>query len=250
MNIDQLANVIAEIKDNPNSTRLLVSSWNVSELDNMSLPPCPHMFQFIVDENKLHCNLSQRSGDLFLGVPYDIALYALLTSLIAQITNLKVGNIYHNIADCHLYHNHLNNAKKLLNIQIKKLPKLVFNRKIKHIDDFRYEDVKIQNYSSLSNLTGKVAVGHLFQTFFSKDYSKIKNKGSKNKFNINNRYFDQIDKSVKCVKDDIQSGLQLLSKINKPIVTIFGSHHLSSNSEIAIIPINFLENWEETTLLL
>jgi len=168
MIIDQLKNVINEIKENPTSKHLVVSSWNVGELDQMSVPPCPHMFQFMVAGDTLHCSLTQRAGDLLLGVPYDLALYALLTNLIAQVTNLKPGEIIHNIADCHIYHNHLETVRKLLNIKPGEIPRLVLDESVKDIDDFDFIHMRLEGYHPASTLTGAVTAVPLFQTFIHK----------------------------------------------------------------------------------
>ncbi len=163
--IDQLKTVINEIKENPTSKRLVVSSWNAGELDQMAVPPCPHMFQFIVAGGTLHCVLTQRAGDILLGVPYDLALYALLTNLVAQVTNLKPGEVIHNIADCHIYHNHLETVKKLLNIEPGRMPQLILNKGVNDIDDFDFSHMRLENYHPLSKLTGDVTAVPLFKTF-------------------------------------------------------------------------------------
>ena len=167
--LDQLRTVIKEIQDNPNSKRLIVSSWNISELDQMALPPCPHMFQFLVEGNKLHMSLSQRAGDLLLGIPYDLPVYALLTHLVAQVTGLTPGEIIYNIADCHIYHNHLDIMQKLLATPTQPTPRLVLDTDVRDIDEFKYTHMHIEDYYPSTNITGDVAVGPLFRTFFNKD---------------------------------------------------------------------------------
>jgi thymidylate synthase len=229
--IDQLSNVIEEIKENPMSKRLVVSSWNVGELDQMSLPPCPHMFQFMVAGDTLHCNLSQRAGDLLLGVPYDLALYALLTSLVAQVTNLKPGTIYYNIADCHIYHNHLDMVREMSESKPAPMPKLVLDKTIKNIDEFKYEDMKLEDYNPITTFTGEIAVGPLFQAFFHDRYKKVKKPKPDDSLKINSPYFTEIDWSVNRVSQDIKDGLLLLSDIQNPIVSFFGSHRLAPGTE-------------------
>jgi len=222
--VDQLKNVISEIKDNPNSKRLVVSSWNVGELDQMTLPPCPHMFQFMVAGDTLHMNLSQRAGDLLLGVPYDLPVYALLTHLVGQVTGLRLGEIIYNIADCHIYHNHLDIMQKLLETETRPMPKLVLDPSIKNIDDFRYEHMRVEDYHPVSTITGNIAVGPLFQAFFYKGYRKVEKPKPKKGFKINNPYFTEIDWSSRRASDDIKNGLQLLADIEQPIISVFGSH--------------------------
>jgi thymidylate synthase len=169
--IDQLKNVINEIKENPYSKRLIVSSWNVGELNQMALPPCPHMFQFMVANNKLHCNLTQRAGDLVLGVPYDLPVYALLTHIVAQVVGLNPGEIIYNIADCHIYHNHFDVVRKILSTESGEVPRLTLNKNIEKIDDFEFHHMNIENYKPTMTITAPVAVGPLFRTFFHEEKS-------------------------------------------------------------------------------
>ncbi len=156
--VDQLAGVIESIKNNPNSRRHLVNSWNVGLIDQMALPPCHTMFQFYVADNKLSCQLYQRSADIFLGVPFNIASYSLLTMMIAQVCNLELGDFVHTLGDAHLYSNHIDQAKLQLSRETFKLPTMKINPDIKSIDDFRYEDFQIENYECHPGIKGKVAV--------------------------------------------------------------------------------------------
>jgi thymidylate synthase len=156
--IDQISNVIDEIKNNPNSRRLLVSAWNVGEVDEMALPPCHIVFQFYVANGKLSCQLYQRSADIFLGVPFNIASYALLTAMIAQVTGLQVGDFVHTLGDAHLYLNHIDQAKLQLTREPYKLPTLQLNPQIKDIFDFTYDDIKIENYQCHPHIKADVSV--------------------------------------------------------------------------------------------
>jgi thymidylate synthase len=158
--IDQIANVIDGIKKNPQSRRLIVNAWNVSDIAEMALPPCHLLFQFYVANNKLSCQLYQRSADLFLGVPFNIASYALLTHMIAHVTGLGVGDFVHTMGDAHLYHNHFDQAKELLSRDPNKykLPDLYLNPDIKNIDDFKYEDITVKNYECYPAIKAAVAV--------------------------------------------------------------------------------------------
>jgi thymidylate synthase len=156
--IDQISNVINEIKNNPNSRRLLVSAWNVGEVDEMALPPCHIVFQFYVANGKLSCQLYQRSADIFLGVPFNIASYALLTAMIAQVTGLQVGDFVHTLGDAHLYLNHIDQAKLQLTREPYKLPTLQLNPQIKDIFDFTYDDIKIENYQCHPHIKADVSV--------------------------------------------------------------------------------------------
>lgn len=155
---DQISNVIQQIRTNPDSRRLIVSAWNVGELSAMKLLPCHNMFQFYVNNNTLSCQLYQRSADAFLGVPFNIASYSLLTCMIAQITNLKVGEFVHTFGDLHLYNDHLELAKMQLNRTPYPLPKLIINPSIQSIFDFNYDDFKIENYQSHPSIKAQVAV--------------------------------------------------------------------------------------------
>jgi thymidylate synthase len=156
--IDQLSWVINEIIKNPNSRRLIVSAWNVAEISEMKLPPCHVLFQFYVANNKLSCQLYQRSADVFLGVPFNIASYSLLTHMIAQVTGLQVGEFIHTFGDVHLYLNHIEQAKLQLSREPFALPQLKLNQNIKNIDDFQFEDIEIINYQAHPAIKADVAV--------------------------------------------------------------------------------------------
>ena len=156
--IDQLSWVINEIINNPNSRRLIVSAWNVAEISEMKLPPCHVLFQFYVANNKLSCQLYQRSADVFLGVPFNIASYALLTHMIAQVTGLQVGEFIHTFGDVHLYLNHIQQAKLQLSREPFPLPQLKLNPNVKNIDDFKFEDIEILNYQAHPSIKADVAV--------------------------------------------------------------------------------------------
>jgi len=156
--IDQITNVIEQIKKNPDSRRLLVSAWNVSEIEKMALPPCHILFQFYVANGKLSCQLYQRSADLFLGVPFNIASYALLTHMIAQVCGLKVGEFIHTLGDAHIYSNHFDQVKLQLTRNTRPLPTLQINPLIKNIFDFKFEDFAITNYDPHPHIKGTVAV--------------------------------------------------------------------------------------------
>ncbi|HNQ20066.1 MAG TPA: thymidylate synthase [Bacteroidales bacterium] len=156
--IDQLSWVINEIIKNPNSRRLIVSAWNVAEISEMKLPPCHVLFQFYVANNKLSCQLYQRSADVFLGVPFNIASYALLTHMIAQVTGLQVGEFIHTFGDVHLYLNHIQQAKLQLSREPFALPQLKLNPNVKNIDDFKFEDIEILNYQAHPSIKADVAV--------------------------------------------------------------------------------------------
>jgi thymidylate synthase len=156
--IDQITNVINQIKKNPDSRRLMVSAWNVADVDNMALPPCHSMFQFYVSEGKLSCQLYQRSADTFLGVPFNIASYALLTMMIAQVCDLKVGDFVHTFGDVHLYNNHLEQVKLQLTRDFRPLPSMKINPDVKNIFDFKLEDFELTNYDPHPHIKGAVAV--------------------------------------------------------------------------------------------
>lgn len=156
--IDQLAEVVEQIKTNPNSRRLIINAWNVGELDEMALPPCHLLFQFYVSEGKLSCMLYQRSADIFLGVPFNIASYALLTMMIAQVTGLEVGEFIHTIGDAHIYQNHLEQVKTQLTRDVRSLPKMKLNPDVKSIFDFKYEDFELEGYDPHPVLKGMVSV--------------------------------------------------------------------------------------------
>jgi thymidylate synthase len=155
---DQISQLIHQIKNTPDSRRMLVSAWNVGEVEQMALPPCHIVFQFYVANNKLSCQLYQRSADVFLGVPFNIASYALLTEMIAQVCGLKAGEFIHTLGDAHLYLNHLDQARLQLSRMPYELPKLVLNPDVKDIFDFTYEDIKIENYVSHPHIKAEVAV--------------------------------------------------------------------------------------------
>jgi thymidylate synthase len=156
--VDQIAWVVDEIKRNPDSRRLIVSAWNVGELPKMALMPCHTMFQFYVANGKLSCQLYQRSGDIFLGIPFNIASYALLTHMIAQVTGLEVGDFVHTLGDAHLYSNHIEQADKQLLREPRALPRLSLNPEVKSIFDFRFEDVAIVDYDPYPAIKAPVAV--------------------------------------------------------------------------------------------
>ncbi|WP_033159747.1 thymidylate synthase [Mycoplasmoides alvi] len=156
--VDQLKNVILEIKKNPTSRRLIVSSWNPLEINDMALPPCHTLFQFRVLDNKLHCQLYQRSADLFLGVPFNIASYALLNILIAHVTNLKCGKFIHTIGDAHIYENHIEQVKLQLKRLPKKLPLIKLNKNVNNLFEFKFNDVQLINYDYWPKISGKVSV--------------------------------------------------------------------------------------------
>ncbi len=156
--IDQITSVIHEIKTNPDSRRLLVSAWNPGDLDRMALAPCHCLFQFYIANGKLSCQLYQRSADIFLGVPFNIASYALLTHMIAQVTGLQPGDFVHTIGDAHLYLNHLEQADLQLTREPLPLPALKLNPAVTSIFDFRYEDIAIENYQSHPAIRAPIAV--------------------------------------------------------------------------------------------
>jgi thymidylate synthase len=156
--IDQLSNVIEQIKTNPDSRRLIVSAWNVGEIDQMKLPPCHAFFQFYVAEGKLSCQLYQRSADIFLGVPFNIASYAALTMMVAQVCNLKPGTFVHTLGDAHIYSNHFEQVNLQLTRMPRPLPQLQLNPEVKSIFDFKFEDLKIVNYEPHPHIKGAVAV--------------------------------------------------------------------------------------------
>jgi thymidylate synthase len=156
--IDQIAKIIEEIKSNPDSRRLIVSAWNVADVDSMALPPCHTLFQFYVSEGELSCQLYQRSADLFLGVPFNIASYALLTMMVAQVCGLKPGDFVHTFGDLHLYANHLAQAKEQLSRQPRPLPTMKLNPKVKDIDKFRFEDFELVGYDPHPAIKAPIAV--------------------------------------------------------------------------------------------
>ena len=156
--IDQITQVVEQIKNNPDSRRLIVSAWNVGEIENMALPPCHAFFQFYVADGKLSCQLYQRSADIFLGVPFNIASYALLTMMIAQVCDLGVGDFVHTLGDAHLYSNHMEQTELQLSRDIFPLPTMKINPDIKDIFSFTIDDFELQGYQSHEHIKGLVAV--------------------------------------------------------------------------------------------
>ena len=156
--IDQITQVINQIKKNPDSRRLIVSAWNVADVENMALPPCHAFFQFYVADGKLSCQLYQRSADIFLGVPFNIASYALLTMMVAQVCNLQLGEFIHTLGDAHLYSNHIEQAKLQLSRETRKLPVMKINPEIKDIFDFKFEDFSLEGYDPHPHIKAAVAV--------------------------------------------------------------------------------------------
>lgn len=156
--VDQIKSLVKNIKSNPNSTRHIVSAWNPSQVDEMALPPCHALFQFFVADSKLSCQLYQRSADVFLGVPFNIASYALLTLMIAQVCGLKPGKFVHTLGDAHLYLNHLEQAKLQITREPLKLPSIKINSSINNLEDFVYEDFKILNYESHPAISAPISV--------------------------------------------------------------------------------------------
>jgi len=155
---DQIAGVVDSLKNNPDSRRHIVSAWNVAELENMALPPCHVLFQFYVADGKLSCHLYQRSADVFLGVPFNIASYALLTHMMAQVTGYAPGEFVHSLGDTHIYLNHFEQVKLQLSREPKPLPTLKLNPDVKSIFDFRYEDITIEGYESHPAIKADIAV--------------------------------------------------------------------------------------------
>jgi len=156
--IDQISNVINTIKTNPDSRRIIVSAWNVADIDQMALPPCHALFQFYVADGKLSCQLYQRSADIFLGVPFNIASYALLTMMVAQVCDLEYGEFIHTLGDAHLYNNHIEQAKLQLSRATKPLPVMKINPEVKDIFSFIFEDFDLENYEAHPHIKGAVAV--------------------------------------------------------------------------------------------
>jgi thymidylate synthase len=156
--IDQIKNLIHDLKSNPDSRRHLVSAWNVGEISQMALPPCHLLMQFYVARGKLSLQLYQRSADLFLGVPFNIASYALFLMMVAQVTGLKVGEFVHTIGDAHIYHNHFEQVQLQLSRECRALPQMKLNPAIKDIDQFKFEDFSLENYHPHPHIPGKVAV--------------------------------------------------------------------------------------------
>lgn len=156
--IDQISQVIEQIKQTPDSRRIIVSAWNVAEIENMALPPCHAFFQFYVADGKLSCQLYQRSADIFLGVPFNIASYALLTMMMAQVTGLEVGDFVHTLGDAHLYSNHLEQADLQLSREPLPLPTMTINPAISSLFDFKYEDFTLEGYECHPHIKAAVAV--------------------------------------------------------------------------------------------
>ena len=156
--VDQISNLVHQIKTKPDSRRHIVSAWNVANIEEMALPPCHCLFQFYVANGKLSCQLYQRSADVFLGVPFNIASYALLTHMIAQVCDLEVGEFVHTFGDAHLYSNHIEQANLQLTRETRSLPQLILNPKVKDIFSFKYEDFEIVNYDPHPHIKAVVAV--------------------------------------------------------------------------------------------
>ena len=156
--IDQITQVINQIKNTPDSRRMIVSAWNVGEIDRMKLPPCHAFFQFYVADGKLSCQLYQRSADIFLGVPFNIASYAILTMMVAQVCNLQAGEFIHTLGDAHLYSNHIEQANLQLSRDLKKLPTLKINPEVKDIFGFKFEDFTLEGYDPHPHIKAAVAV--------------------------------------------------------------------------------------------
>jgi thymidylate synthase len=156
--IDQITQVIEMIKNNPDSRRLIVSAWNVADINNMKLPPCHAFFQFYVADGKLSCQLYQRSADIFLGVPFNIASYAVLTMMVAQVCNLQLGDFIHTLGDAHLYSNHIEQANLQLTREFRKLPTMKINPNVKSIFDFTINDFILENYDPHPHIKAEVAV--------------------------------------------------------------------------------------------
>ena len=156
--VDQISQVIEQIKNNPDSRRLIVNAWNVAEIDRMALPPCHAFFQFYVADGKLSCQLYQRSADVFLGVPFNIASYALLVHMVAQVCELEAGEFVHTLGDAHLYSNHMEQARLQLKREPLKLPVLKLNPEVKDIFDFTYDDIQIEGYEHHPHIKAPVAV--------------------------------------------------------------------------------------------
>ena len=156
--VDQIARVIEQIRKTPDSRRLIVSAWNPAEIDDMALPPCHALFQFHVSDGELSCQLYQRSADLFLGVPFNIASYSLLTLMVAQVTNLQPGDFVHTFGDLHLYQNHLEQVREQLTRDPRPLPRMRLNPAVKNIDDFTFEDFELVGYDPHPSIRAPIAV--------------------------------------------------------------------------------------------
>jgi thymidylate synthase len=156
--VDQISQIINQLKNNPDSRRIIVSAWNPGQIDQMALPPCHAFFQFYVADGKLSCQLYQRSADIFLGVPFNIASYALLVMMVAQVTGLELGDFVHTFGDAHIYLNHMDQVNEQLNRDFRPLPKMKLNPEIKSIFDFKYEDFELVGYDPHPHIKGEVAV--------------------------------------------------------------------------------------------
>lgn len=156
--IDQIAEAVEQIKNNPTNRRIIVSAWNVGEIDKMALPPCHLLFHFYVANEKLSCLMYQRSCDTFLGVPFNIASYSLLTMMMAQVTGLKPGDFVHVLGDVHIYKNHFKQVRQQLRRKPRKLPKMIINPNVKNIDDFKYEDFELIGYDPHPTIKAPIAV--------------------------------------------------------------------------------------------
>ena len=156
--LDQITQVVHDIKNNPDSRRLIVSAWNAGDIENMALPPCHALFQFYVANGKLSCQLYQRSADIFLGVPFNIASYALLTMMMAQVCDLEPGEFVHTLGDAHIYLNHMEQVKLQLTREPKSLPTMKINPDVKSIFDFKYEDFTLENYDAHPHIKGAISV--------------------------------------------------------------------------------------------
>jgi len=156
--IDQISQIIDQIKNNPDSRRIIVSAWNVADVNQMALPPCHSLFQFYVADGKLSCQLYQRSADIFLGVPFNIASYALLTMMVAQVCDLELGDFIHTFGDAHIYNNHFDQVKLQLTREPRSLPTMRLNPEVKNIFDFKFEDFTLENYDPWPHIKGEVAV--------------------------------------------------------------------------------------------
>ncbi|MDQ1769919.1 thymidylate synthase [Labilibaculum sp. A4] len=156
--IDQITQVVHDIKNNPDSRRLIVSAWNPADIENMALPPCHALFQFYVANGKLSCQLYQRSADIFLGVPFNIASYAILTMMMAQVCNLEPGEFIHTLGDAHIYMNHMDQVKLQLSREPKELPVLKINPEVKSIFDFKFEDFSLENYDPHPHIKGAISI--------------------------------------------------------------------------------------------
>ncbi len=158
LHIDQITDLVTQLKNNPNSRRHIVSAWNVGEISNMALPPCHALFQFYVADGKLSCQLYQRSADLFLGVPFNIASYALLTLMIAQVVGLEPGDFVHTFGDAHIYHNHFDQVKLQLSREERALPQVKLNPDVSDVFQFNFEDIELLDYDPHPTIKAPIAV--------------------------------------------------------------------------------------------